>query len=51
MEAEMKVKEKKEQEISEKEKQMVIEQARKRQKVVSIGVAPAKRGKPRRFGI
>jgi len=51
MEAEMKVKEKKEQENSEKEKQMVIEQARKRQKVVSVGVAPAKKGKPRRFGI
>jgi len=30
---------------------MEQEQARKRQKVVSVGVAPAKRGKPRRFGI
>jgi len=51
MEAEMKRKEEKEQEKLEQERQMVIEQARKRQKVVSVGVAPVRRGKPRRFGI
>jgi len=51
MEAEMNRKEEKEKEKIEQERQMEQEQARKRQKIVSVGVAPAKRGKTPRFGI